>query len=77
MLCLFPFSANTHTHTSTHTCTNKNIKLCLLVPWCIAVLNTYVCLFREGSMNGLALMQSGLEGGRLRWKEEETLKQRR
>lgn len=28
-------------------------------------------------MNGLALMQRGLKGGRLRWKDEERLKLRR
>lgn len=42
--------------------------------WCIAVLNTYVCLFREESMNGVALMQRGLRGRRLRWKDEKRLK---
>lgn len=40
------------------------------------MLNTYVCLFREGSMNGLALMQRGLEGGRPEMSEEKLRRRR-
>ena len=62
---------HTHTHTETHTQTKEPLSSVFWSQWCIAVLNTYVCLFREGSMNGLALMQKGLGGGRLRWRDEE------